>query len=70
MNWQKKLPGIGGIAVLLGVALLLVNSRFLSSPVHALDSVGWTIAGLGTLALLVGIAPPQIFSIFANKLIQ
>ena len=65
MNWQKKLPGIGGIAVLLGVALLLVNSRFLSSPVHALDFVGWTIAGLGTLALLVGIAPPQIFNIFA-----
>ena len=65
MNWQKKLPGIGGIALVVGVVLLLLNSRLMAEPSHALDFTGWAIAGFGALALLIGLAPPQIFSIFA-----
>jgi preprotein translocase subunit SecY len=64
MNWQKKLPGLGGLAVFVGIALLLLNSRGLATPVKALDYAGWAAAGLGALALLIGVSPPQLFSIF------
>ena len=64
MNWQKKLPGIGGLAVVAGLALILINSRVLDTPVKALDYAGWILASFGGLALLIGISPAQIFSIF------
>ncbi|MFO0936009.1 MAG: preprotein translocase subunit SecY [Gemmataceae bacterium] len=65
MNWQKRLPGIGALAVIAGAVLLLVNSRLLSSPNHTLDFAAWSVTGFGALALLLGVAPPQIISIFA-----
>ena len=64
MNWQKKLPGVGGLAVVVGIALVLLNSRGLAAPVKALDYAGWLMAGFGTLAVLIGLSPPQLFSIF------
>lgn len=64
MNWQKKLPGIGGLAVVAGLALILINSRAFAEPVKALDYAGWILASLGGLALLIGISPAQLFSIF------
>jgi preprotein translocase subunit SecY len=64
MNFQKKLQTYGGLALIAGIALLLVNSRAFEEPKRFLDTIGWIVAGLGTLAVLVGFAPPQIFSIF------
>jgi preprotein translocase subunit SecY len=65
MNFQKKLPGFGGLAIVVGIAMLLVNSRAFAEPYRLLDSTGWILTVVGTLCLLIGLAPPQIFSIFA-----
>jgi preprotein translocase subunit SecY len=65
MNLQKRLPGFGGLAIVLGVVLLILNSRAFAEPYRLLENAGWMLAGFGTLAVLIGLAPPQIFSIFA-----
>ena len=55
MNWRRGLLTAGGLGIIAGIALLFTDID---------RTIGWGVALAGIAALIVGVAPEQLLTIF------
>ncbi len=55
MNWRRGLLGLGGLAIVAGIALLFAGTN---------PTFGWVVVLGGVIGVVLGLAPDQLLTIF------